>query len=231
MIDGWPKTYDKVEQLAATQFVRQYDPKALADFKYKIAKIKPDAELAAQSAKMLGLYLQTLGQLAGGDVTDVSKQASSIQASIKNLGGSSPDVSLAADTLSLVLNSWQSAALAANIKRSDHPVQVITKFLAATADDVRTSEKEAKDASGRYWGAIAINSGSLYISVISQRAIDEDNVFYDEQITKALAAKSAFYRIGEDHSTLANTNNLSSVRATLVSDLPLLEDALRTILH
>jgi hypothetical protein len=211
--------------------VRRYAPNAKESFIDETKQVTVDAKLGTEAAQLLGLYLQALAQLAGGSVTDVSKQASSIQSSIKTLGATSHDVTAATDALAFLLNGWQNKAVGDIVKQANSPVQTITAYLAITADAVRLANNRAMIASNEYWTAIGVRSGNLYTLALVQRAMNEDDIYYKAQMAKATAARLAFTKIGTDHAALAqNADSLSGARATLEADEPLLQGALAAIL-
>ena len=231
VISGWPNSYDRVTALAGSEAVRRYAPNAKESFIDETKQVTVDAKLGTEAAQLLGLYLQALAQLASGSVTDVSKQASSIQSSIKTLGVTSPDVTAATDALAFLLNGWQNKAVGDIVKQANAYVQTITAYLANTADAVRLANNRAMIASNEYWTAVGVRSGNLYTLVLVQRAMNGDDIYYKAQMDKATAARLAFTKIGTDHAALAqNADSLSGARATLEADEPLLQSALAAIL-
>jgi hypothetical protein len=230
VISGWPHAYDQVTLLAGSASVRQIDPKLKQSFIVMTKKATDDAKLATQAAQLLGLYLQTLAQLAGGTVVDVSKQTSSIQTSLKSLGVTSPDVTVGTDALALVLNTWQNAAVGDVVKKANGPVKTITDFLAVTATEVRASYNLAAQDSADYWAKIGERSGSPAMQALIQTESNNEDTYYRGMMAKAATAQLAFTKIGTDHDALAqNASSLSGARATLLADLPLLESAAATL--
>jgi hypothetical protein len=231
VLSSWPSSYDRVRSLAGTQAIVAISPDAARSFIDKERETTADAQLAVRAAQMLGLYLQTLAQLAGGSVTDVGKPASGIEESIQKLGGASKDVTAATDALALLLRAWQNKAVGDVVKAANAPVQTITSFLANTADAVRLANLEAKTQSSAYWTSVGVRSGNIYTQAILQRIIFDDDAYYQAQIEKAAVARTAFIKIGTDHAVLAmNADMLSSASATLKADQPLLQNALSALL-
>jgi hypothetical protein len=232
VFSGWPDAYQRMTNLAGSGVVRAYDPKAEQSFVAETSQDTADARLATQAARMLGLYLQALAQLAGGATPDVGKQASAIQSSIETGGIANPEVATATRALSLLLNSSQNATVGIIVERANGPVQTITTYLAATADAIRLAYKRAMLASDQYWTSIGVRAGNPYIRLlVLQRAMTDDDTYYSEQMSRAAAAKVAFTKIGADHAALAgNANDLAGAYATLAADQPLLQSALAAIL-
>lgn len=230
VIAGWPHAYDRVSGLARTPVIRSHDPDGLRKFGDRNSRASAEARLAVEAAKMLALYLNALGQLAGGTLADVGSQASSIQASVTALGAPKPEVSIASQAIAEILAGWQRAAVSDVIAKADPPVQVISAYLAAVSDAVRLAEKDAAASTAEYWTQIGVKSGDGVEQVFAARAMGEDDNYYLDLEMRASAARTAFLKIGEDHAALVRSKgNLSKASATLEEDLPILEKALASL--
>lgn len=239
VISGWRANYDAAHQVALSSEMRKADPGRAKQLEQAAADAEKYTPVAEKAAQTLSLYLQTLALLADDKLPDVSSQAESIDKKLVALKVESSNTKgLAAKgstgtilkLLEIPLDAWRQTEVRDLILRSDKDVQIITEFLATTADTVNTAEKVAGSTLTEYYEVSSIRTGDSGVRALLRRAVWEEDASVETARQQAVKATAAFTAIGKDHAVLAkNAKDLSNaaVKATLASDAPLLQNTLK----
>jgi hypothetical protein len=239
VISGWQGNFTVAHQVALSPEMSKAAPGLAAQLEQAAADADKYAPIAEQAAQTLSLYLHALSLLADDKLPDVNSQAQSIDKSLAALKvDSATPRGLAAKgasgsilrLLQIPIDQWRQYKLRQLIVEANPYVQLITEFLATTADAIDTADKVVGETLTKYYEVSALNSHDSGVRALLRYTLSQEDASVAVSRQRAATAAAAFTAIGRDHAVLAkNADDLSNeaVRTTLANDAPVLEAALK----